>query len=416
MKVPMNFLHLKKWQLYIVVALIALSIPLTVMILRQRQETRSQAAKSTILSIEPSSTETTPLQKSIGEEIEFIVTINPGTNLVSLMTIDLSYDPQFLGPFTPNSNPQVIIDPSLGGYTFVEGPSFATGKIQFTIQPGNVVNSIQKPTAVARVKLKTLAATNNQATMLSFGASTVVLSIAETDSGTENVLSSTNPTFVRVGSQNDLTPTPPTTGTRLSLTALLHAIGNAGDNVDPTNAAGSNKNPLRKIRGANIALFTPNQEETPVAIGIGSLIYGDSTTSGDFKGIVALSTPVTTGDYIVKVKTDQYLTRRIPGIQRITADVINPMPAVTLVVGDIETTRVNNKDVLNIKDFNVLRDCHDFSLAGNLLDSEDSRYNSQECKTHIGNGRERTDLNDDGRVSAVDLNYFLRELSVQSGE
>ncbi len=204
------------------------------------------------------------------------------------------------------------------------------------------------------------------------------------------VCPSVTPTTAPSGSPTN-TPTP-TPATPLAFTIYLHGIGSAGDNANPNDSTLSNKRPLHTDRSLTASLFDTNNQQ--VAQKSGTITYDPA--NGDFTGTVGFDSSLQSGSYTVKVKTDQFLTRRITGIQTITAGQTNTLPSATLVAGD-----VNNDDVLNALDYNTILGCYSDTEPPTACDSATGW---------------RADLNDDGKVNQVDYNLFLRELSVKNGD
>jgi len=190
-----------------------------------------------------------------------------------------------------------------------------------------------------------------------------------------------------------ITPTIPPGNTLLRLALGLDGLGSTGDNANPENSSGSNKNPNRKSRSATIGVFTGNGDS--VANKSGTINY--DTESGKFIGSVDMGT-LAGGNYNVKVKSDGYLRRLAPGIQNVTAGQIYSVPAVNLVAGDI-----NSDNAINILDYNILISCSVFSS-----DNHDVCDKNPDYKT-------LSDLDDNGAVNQFDYNLFIRELSVQKG-
>lgn len=176
-------------------------------------------------------------------------------------------------------------------------------------------------------------------------------------------------------------PTPTLTpgGTQLSFDLYLQGVGNSsGDNPDP-------RTPQRQLL---VQVFDGNNNQ------VGGDVFGPVTfdeTSGLFTGIIDMGTVLTDGIYTVKVKTERYLRKLIPGIQTITAGENNNMTQASLVVGDI-----NNDNRLDIIDYNAFLQCYNLPP-------------DQDCVN--------ADLNDDDDVvDGVDYNYFIRSLSVEEGD
>jgi hypothetical protein len=118
-------------------------------------------------------------------------------------------------------------------------------------------------------------------------------------------------------------------------------------------------------------------------------------TAGNFQGTVDMGT-LSSGLYTVKLKSDRYLQALVPGIQTITAGQAYQLPAVTLIVGDI-----NGDNQINIIDYNILMGCYSDLLPPSNCPSQ---YASL------------ADLNDDGAVNQFDYNLFLRQLTNKSGQ
>jgi hypothetical protein len=193
-------------------------------------------------------------------------------------------------------------------------------------------------------------------------------------------------------------PTPPPQDTIFSLTIGLDGIGSTGDNANPNSSSGSNKNPLHATRNIVLQLYDANN--VLVLEKTGSITY--DPTSGKFTGTVNVGhDPLLSGDYTVKVKSDGYLSKAIPGIQHLvttnTVENVTPLP-VNLVAGDIYSD-----NALNIQDYNILISCSIFSTDSTLC-SSNSVYQTL------------SDLDDNGTIDQFDYNLFVREYSVQNGQ
>lgn len=209
---------------------------------------------------------------------------------------------------------------------------------------------------------------------------------------------------VTVGAAPTATPTPTPTkiptptatpvpkATTFSLNVFLHGIGNSGDNANPTAHSLSNKNPIRKSRAVQVEIY--NNSDTLILSRSGTLAY--DSTSGSYKGTVDMGTTLSSGSYIVRVKSPYYLKRRISGIVMINAGTQQTLPTITLVTGDI-----NNDNSLSILDYNILIGCYsDFAPAISCTAAQ----------------KTAADVTDDGKVEQFDYNLFLRDLSVQTGD
>jgi len=140
---------------FIVVLLIG--VPLTVYLLQQQQETRTQAQKSTNLTFAPPTTSSSPLKVKVGEQFTFDVMVNPGSNLVSYVRLDIRYDATKLEAVGPTT----YAAESSAQFPIIEGPVFQSGRIIVTQSVGgNPTNAIQQQaTKIGTLTLKAKEAT-----------------------------------------------------------------------------------------------------------------------------------------------------------------------------------------------------------------------------------------------------------------
>ena len=182
-----------------------------------------------------------------------------------------------------------------------------------------------------------------------------------------------------------LTPTAtPVPGTKLSLTLFLHGIGKAGDSVKPGEAGGGNMSPTHPNRVVRVEVF--NSQNTKVK-SVETTVNFDAN-SGSFKGVADVGS-LASGNYLVRAKFSQSLDTQIGGIQVLSAQVNNNLPAQYFVTGD-----VNNDGAvsLNVLDFNTIIGC----VGGNSCSTEQ---------------KIQSDLDDNGRVDVFDFNLFIREIT-----
>lgn len=208
-----------------------------------------------------------------------------------------------------------------------------------------------------------------------------------TKSPTPTKIPTATPTNVLLTPTKVPTSTPNPQSTKLSFNGKFHGIGTGGDNV--TENSGGNKTPKTTVRNVHIELY--NSQNKLIKQASGTVTYRSAT--GDFAGVVDIGTGIVTGDYIVTVKSDRYLRRRLPGIQRITTGITNTIPSSSLINGDS-----NGDNMLSILDYNIIIDCYsDFNPVKNCSDPTKKSL---------------ADLTDDNNVNSFDLNLFLREVSV----
>jgi hypothetical protein len=222
---------------------------------------------------------------------------------------------------------------------------------------------------------------------------TPTISITMSPTLTFTPIPTRTPTLTRTPTppNTTLTPTPTSNGTTsvLRVTLKLHGIGSGGDNVNPDSSG--NTTPLTTTRPITIQAL--DGSGNVVLTKTANIDY--RTTSGTFSDSV--NTTLATGPYILKIKSPKYLQRIFPGIITVTQGQTTTLPTIDLVAGD-----VNNDNILNISDYNLIRDCYsDLTLAIDCAD---------ETK------KQSADITDDGSVNQFDYNLFIRELSVRTGE
>jgi len=123
---------------FLVVSLLA--IPATVYLVKQQQDTRTQAAPNTTLSITPSEQ-----TASVGDLVPLDIFISPGNNQVSFVKLVLTYDPTILSTTVTDFD----VDP-LSNLTVIQGPVVNEGEF-------SVVLTVQAdPTKVIQTNTKML--------------------------------------------------------------------------------------------------------------------------------------------------------------------------------------------------------------------------------------------------------------------
>lgn len=156
---------------------------------------------------------------------------------------------------------------------------------------------------------------------------------------------------------------------------------------------GDNTNPARTSRTTTVSIY--NSANAQVGSDRTATAVYDPAT-GLFNGQINLGTGFTTGSYQVKIKVDNSLIKRIPGIVTLTfGNPNNPTPQVTLVTGDIDQ---NNS--LSIEDYNDIIQC----FKGNTA-----------CTTQI---KTIADLNED-RETVGDIDDFSilqRGFAIRQGD
>lgn len=189
------------------------------------------------------------------------------------------------------------------------------------------------------------------------------------------------------------TPTPLPAQTVLKFsTVKLHGIGTGGDNTNPTGLG--NSTPITPVKSITVEIYKP--DGTLLTTAQGNIIY--SSNVGYFSGDVTVdSTGLISGPYLAKVKANKYLRKQLPGIITINTEIINQMPAVTLIAGD-----ANADGMLSVLDFNAINDCFSDLLP------------PKNCSDPVK--KSNADIDDDGIVKFNDFTLFTREISVISGD
>ncbi len=211
------------------------------------------------------------------------------------------------------------------------------------------------------------------------------LTLIPTASPTPTRVPTPTPTLV-------LSPTPTPTlvpnTTAIALTVGLHGIGRGGDKFSPTSQG--NLNPIRTQRIFEVTVTNLNN----VVVARVSPTLNYDTQAGLYKGTIALPT-VPTGQYIIRVRSANYLGKVLAGTQQITAATLNTISPLSLIGGDTD-----NDNKITILDYNLIFDCFS-DLAGPKNCTPEKKL--------------ATDLNDDGVVNQIDYNFFIRELSILAG-
>lgn len=400
-----------KKHLPLVIALLLLliiGVAITVSFLSPKKTTQQEASGATVLSFSPESGNTTPLQKSINDTIDLDLMVDPGTDAITFIKFQIHYDSTKIS--IDQTNPFTLNTIAFSG--FVEGPVIENGTITESVSVGaDPTKAIRIPTKIGTLHIKTIATTGNTPTSLSFSNQTQVLSAGSNATASQNVLGTTNPAFITItdGTQPTTTQSPTATPTvpqtTLSFSLLLHGIGSAGDNPNPTGNDLSNKDPLTKTRNLDVLLY--DNANKLVSNTPGTVTY--NATTGTFDGTVAINQTVPNGVYTIKIKSDRYLRRLVPEVITIKSKQNNDISKTELIAGDTD-----NNNILNVLDYNALLDCGYGELSPLPISNSHATFYSQECQAHqptINN-----DLNDNGIINAADYNLFIRELSVQSGD
>lgn len=176
------------------VLLTLVALPLALYYSQKPEQTTSNAEKTVDLSYQSSTTASnSAIEIPTGSTFSLDVYVDPGTNSVSLVKLDMLYDPtkfELAGGFIPNQSvfPQVV-----------EGPISASGSITATLSIGsNLSDAIKTKTKVGTLELTALQNASPGTTMISFGSDSQALSVSSNSSYDENVIANTMPVTVQI--------------------------------------------------------------------------------------------------------------------------------------------------------------------------------------------------------------------------
>ena len=219
----------KKLLIIGLIILLLIAIPATIYVVQMQQETRSRATASTTLTMTPGTS-----TKNVNDTVALQININPGSNLVSFVSLDITYDPTKLEPvgstaLEVNKSALPII---------LQGPVYSTGRIRINLSTGNdPTSAIKAPTSVGTLTMKAIGGTGGSTTSVAFGSSTQILSVAgpstgSNDSAGENVLSTSTPALITIA--GGTAPSPTTIATGPTATTAPTAIPTATRTPTPS--------------------------------------------------------------------------------------------------------------------------------------------------------------------------------------
>ena len=189
------------------VVLLLVGIPATVYLVQQQQEIRSRAEKATNLSFQPESSVGTPIVKAIGQDIPLDIMVDPGTNLVSFVRLEIQYDPDKLSTASGGFQVNNAVFP-----TIIGGPLYSPGKILVSLSVGtDPTKALQTKVRAATLTFKTLSGTGETTpTLVTYSVNTLVTSVGSSDQASENVLAGSSPaTILITGGQSSPSPSQP---------------------------------------------------------------------------------------------------------------------------------------------------------------------------------------------------------------
>lgn len=210
----------KKLLLIGFILILLVAIPLTLYFIQQQQEIRSRAQAATTLSFTPSTSSV-----NVGDVVSLDLMVNPNSNLVSFVRLEILYDSIKLA--TASGNQGKAFEPNnLAFPSITEGPIYEDGRILVTLSVGSdPTKAIQTPTKVATFQFIAKEPTETP-TQVTLGTQTQVLSIGPEDQASENVLASTSPAAISIGGGPlpTSTPTPTPTATPTPTTTVSNTL------------------------------------------------------------------------------------------------------------------------------------------------------------------------------------------------
>lgn len=174
------------------------------------------------------------------------------------------------------------------------------------------------------------------------------------------------------------TPTPnPSSTIAVSLDVTMPGIGS-------NTGIRENNSPKNRSRDFTVALYDASNKQ--VAQTSSKLTFNGTSYTG-----VANFSDVKSGNYVVKVKSNNSLWKALPGARDLVQNQTNVTPQVALVTGNIDDSS-DSQNILDLSDYNALLSAWGTSSNG------------------------PADLNDDGIIDSKDLNILLRGFATRTGD
>lgn len=277
----------KKLLIIAVIVIILIAIPLTLYLLQQQQEVRSHAQAASTLSFSPDSNTSAPIQAKVDDPIDLDLYVDPSSNLVSIVRLEIQYDSSKLA--TSAAEGQTAFENNSTAFpSILEGPVYQDGKVDVTLSIGSdPTKAISVKTKIGTIHLKALATTTSPTQVVYSTTETKVLSLAGPDTGSsdqasENVLSSTTPAIIAVVGPSEPSVTPEVTDT-----PTPEVTETPSETPSPSPTATTNQPPvcttLTATPSAGTApldvVFTATGEDPDGSISKFSFNFGDGSIS-----------------------------------------------------------------------------------------------------------------------------------------
>ncbi len=235
--------------------LLLISIPVTLFFIKRQQDLRSRAAPTSRLTFTPETLNTSTQCQSFTTDI----TLDPGSNIVSIVDFYLKYDPTKLDVLQIRESDKFP--------TVVRPVSVSSGEANMSVSVGaDVTRAVQTVSKVATVTFRPKSAGTAQ---LSFDADrSRVFSLAPADEPTENVLFQVSTANVTIGSGacagGGVTPSP---SAALTPTTTPRVGGGASPTPTPTSIPTPIASPTASLTPTPTATVsaTPTPTSTPTS-------------------------------------------------------------------------------------------------------------------------------------------------------
>jgi len=189
-----NILRHKYLGISATVAMLLL-LPIVVISTQRPQRLSGIAEGATTIIFSPTSIESSPLEEKIGQEFFLNVLIDPGKNIISIVRLDINYDPKIfkLSMANPIEINKTIFT------NVIDGPSYSAGNVQMTLSVGNDLSkSLSSRTKAITLNFVPISKTLDSSTIVSFGDNTSASGVKANNLDEENVVSSTAPAYIIV--------------------------------------------------------------------------------------------------------------------------------------------------------------------------------------------------------------------------
>ncbi len=257
--------------------LVLLAIPLTIFILQQQTQTAQHAAPSTNISLS-----TTQQQLTVGQNFQVNVNIDPGSNQISFVKLNISYDKTKIATagagITPNQslNLQTLEGPT---YTNCSGNTCYIS-VAYGIA-ANKANAISSADTLATINFTAVASTTDTgSTTVGFGNGNQAYSLAPTDQPTQNAIVNTQSLQLTINDVASPTPAEATdTPTPATVTDTPTPEQTSGGG---TNGGGENTTPTTVASNSSLlcnSLTADNTSSPSAPFTVNFTVIGSDTTS-----------------------------------------------------------------------------------------------------------------------------------------